>query len=105
MSQVPLVAVPPSESSESLCSQYPAIGLSLAAGSYTMATYLTSTVYERAKARHAIPDGERCTYADCFTLTYCASAGACLVGAALSLELTRRTRPLYRALHLASNQH
>ena len=77
---------------------YPIFSLGIVAGSWTIATFLTTAVYDRAKA----PGASDCTSASCFAPTFGICAALCGGGALLSLELARRARPHYRALRLAS---
>ena len=76
---------------------YPIFSLGLVVGSWTIATFLTTSVYERAKGGDT-----DCTSPHCFTPTFGICAALCAGGALLALELARRARPRYRALRLAS---
>ena len=76
---------------------YSAAFLGMAAGSEVFAAATTTALFNAARARHRMPEGDpSCPYADCFSDTLAIAAVACAFAALVCVALAWRTAPLYR---------
>ena len=73
---------------------YTAMSLAIAAGSFLIANYLASRIYDRVPAA---PGGD-CVGGDCFRATFAVCSVLCALGALAQVVLARLTRPRYAAL-------
>lgn len=65
-------------------------------GAYLFSNLLAGNIYDKEAARQ---QSSTCLGPDCFKITFHVLAGVCVVGTMLSLVLTWRIRPVYRALY------